>query len=66
MGQFQISPILNFIEKLTENITPADVDMSFGQIMRTTNMGQSLIDTGKSFISSVSSPLGENPLGTDD
>ena len=33
--------------------------MSYGQIMRTTNVGKSLIDIGKSFISSDSSPLGK-------
>ena len=59
MGKFQISPISNLIEKLTENITQADVHMSFGQIMLNTNMGQSLIDIGKSFISAETSPLGK-------
>ena len=59
MGKFQISPISKLIEKLTENVTPADIDMSFGQIMRMTNMGQSLIDIGKSFITAESSPLGK-------
>ena len=44
---------------LTENITLADVDMTFGEIMRTTNMGQNIIDNGKSFISSDSSPIGK-------
>ena len=58
MGKFQISPISNLIENLTENITPAEIDMSFGRIMRNTNMGKSLIDIGKSFISAESSPLG--------
>ena len=58
LGKFQISPISKLIENLTENITPAEVDMSFGRIMRNTNMGKSLIDIGKSFISSESSPLG--------
>ena len=58
LGKFQISPISNLIENLTENITPAEIDMSFGRIMRNTNMGKSLIDIGKSFISSESSPLG--------
>ena len=32
--------------------------MSFGRIMRNTNMGKSLIDIGKGFISEESSPLG--------
>ena len=59
MGKFQISPISDLIEKLTENITPAEADMSFGRIMRITNMGKSLIDIGKGFISSDSSPLGK-------
>ena len=58
LGKFQILPISELIEKLTENITQDDVDMSFGQIMRITNMGQSLIDIGKNFIPSESSPLG--------
>ena len=60
LGKFQVPPFLNLIENLTENITPADIQMSFGQIMINTNMGQSLIDVGKKFISSESSPLGEN------
>ena len=60
LGKFQISPISNLIENLTENVTPADVHMSFGQIMLNTNMGQNLIDVGKNFISSESSPLGNN------
>ena len=59
LGKFQVSPITNLIINLTKNITVADVDMSFGEIMRTTNMGQNIIDNGKSFISSASSPLGE-------
>ena len=58
MGKFEISPISDLIENLTENITPADVEMSFGQIMLKTNMGKSLIDIGKSYISAESSPLG--------
>ena len=62
MGKFQVSPILNLIENLTENITLADVDMSIGQIMRSTNWGESLIDVGKSFITPESSPLGKNHL----
>ena len=62
MGKFQVSPILNLIENLTENITLADVDMSIGQIMRGTNWGESLIDVGKSFITPESSPLGKNHL----
>jgi len=57
LGKFKISPISDLIEKLTENITPAEADMSFGRIMRITNMGKSLIDIGKGFISSDSSPL---------
>ena len=60
MGKFQVAPISNLIENLTKNITPADIQMSFGQIMLDTNMGQSLIDVGKNFISSESSPLGNN------
>ena len=36
--------------------------MSFGRIMRNTNMGKSLIDIGKSFVSSESSPLGKQIL----
>ena len=59
MGKFQGTPILELIDNLTENITPADVDMSYGHIMRTTNVGKSLIDIGKSFIPSDSSPLGK-------
>ena len=59
MGKFQVSPISNLIENLTENITPADIDMSLGQIMRTTNMGQNLVNVGKNFISSESSPIGK-------
>ena len=59
MGKFQVTPISNLIEKLTENITLADVDMCFGQIMRTSNMGQSFIDIGKGYITSDSSPLGK-------
>ena len=59
MGKFQITPISNLIENLTENIAPADVELSFGQIMLKTNMGQSLLDIGKNFISSDSSPLGK-------
>ena len=62
LGKFQISPISNLIEQLTENVTPVDVDLSFGQIMRKTNMGQSLIDIGKGYITSESSPLGKNKL----
>ena len=58
MGKFQVSPILKLIETLTENITPDDVEMSYGYIMRTTNLGKSLIDIGKNFIPSESSPLG--------
>ena len=56
----QVSPILELIEKLTEKITPDDVEMSYGMsyIMRTTNLGKSLIDIGKNFIPSESSPLG--------
>ena len=60
LGKFQVSPILNLIENLTENITPVDVDTSLGQIMRITDMGKNLIDVGKDFISSESSPLGNN------
>ena len=59
MGKFQIAPISNLIENLTENITPAEVELSFGRIMLKTNMGKSLIDTGKSFIGAESSPLGK-------
>ena len=62
MGKFQISPISNLIEKLTENLTQADLHMSFGQIMLNTNMGQSLIDLGKSYLSSETSPLGNNQI----
>ena len=58
MGKFQISPISNLIENLTENITPAEVELSFGRIMLKTNMGKSLIYIGKGFISAESSPLG--------
>ena len=60
LGKFKAPPISDLIEKLTENITLADVQMSFGQIMLNTNMGQSLIDVGKNFIPADSSPLGEN------
>ena len=60
MGKFQVTPILKLIENLTENICVADIDMTYGQIMRTTNVGKSLIDIGKSFIPSDSSPLGKN------
>ena len=59
MGKFQVTPISNLIENLTENITQADVHMSFGEIMLKTNMGESLIDIGKKFIPSDSSPLGK-------
>ena len=59
MGKFQLSPISDLIEKLTENVTPVDVELSFGQIMLKTDMGQSLIDIGKNFINSESSPLGK-------
>ena len=58
-------PISNLIGNLTENITQADVQMSFGEIMLNTNMSESLIDIGKNFIPSDSSPLGKkifNPL----
>ena len=58
LGKLKVSPISDLIEKLTENITPADVEMSFGQIMLKTNIGKSLIDIGKGYISSESSPLG--------
>ena len=57
LGKFEVSSISDLIESLTENITPADVEMSFGQIMLKTN-GKSLIDIGKSYISAESSPLG--------
>ena len=60
LGKFQVSPISNLIEKLTKNISLADVDMSIGQIMRSTNWGESLIDIGKSFITPESSPLGKS------
>ena len=60
MSKLKASPISSLIEKLTENITIADVQMTFGQIMLDTSMGQSLIDIEKSFISSDSSPLGKN------
>ena len=60
LGKFQVPPISNIIENLTKNITPADIQMSFGQIMLDTNMGQNLIDFGKNFISPESSPLGNN------
>ena len=60
MGKFQVTPILKLIENLTENINVADVDMTYGQIMRKTNVGKGLIDIGKSFIPSDSSPLGKN------
>ena len=59
MGKFQASPISELIENLTENITPDDADMTYGYIMRTTNVGKSLIDIGKSFIPTDSSPLGK-------
>ena len=59
MGKFQLSPTSNLIEKLTENIDLVDVQASFGQIMLNTNMGQSLIDLGRSFISAETSPLGK-------
>ena len=65
MSKFRSSPFSNLIENLTENITPADVQMSFGQIMLETNMGQSLINIGKSFIPSDSSPLGKSKNGKD-
>ena len=58
LGKLKVSPISDLIEKLTENITSADVEMSFGQIMLKTNIGKSLIDIGKGYISSESSPLG--------
>ena len=58
MGKFHVSPISELIENLTENITPTDVDMTYGYVMRTTNLGKSLTDIGKSYISSESSPLG--------
>ena len=58
MGKFQVSPILKLIENLTENVTPADVDMSFGNIMRITDMGKNLMNIGKGHISSDASPLG--------
>ena len=54
-----MTPILKLIKDLTENISVADVDMTYGQIMRTTNVGKSLIEIGKSFIPSDFSPLGK-------
>ena len=59
MGKLKASPISDLIEKLTANITPADVEMSFGQIMLKTNIGKSLIDIGKGYINSEASPLGK-------
>ena len=41
-----------------ENVTPADVQMSFGQIMLDTYMGKSLINIGRSYIGSEASSLG--------
>ena len=55
-------PISNLIGNLTENITQADVQMSFGEIMLNTNMSESLIDIGKNFIPSDSSPLGKKSI----
>ena len=57
LSKLKSSPISNLIENLRENITPADVRTSFHQIMLVTNMGRSLIDIGKSFSPSDSSPL---------
>ena len=57
MSKFKALPILNLIESLRENITPTDVQTSFDQIMLVTNMGRSLIDIGKNFIPTDSSPL---------
>ena len=62
MLKFQVSPISKLIESLTVYITAADVDMCFGNIMRITDMGKSLTDIGKSYISSESSPLGRQAV----
>ena len=62
LGKLNVSPISDLIEKLTENITPADVEMSFGQIMLKTNIGKDLIGIGKGYISSESSPLGKKSI----
>ena len=59
MSKFESSPISNLIENLRENITTTDVQTSFDQTMLVTDMGRSLIDIGKSFIPSDSSPLGK-------
>ena len=60
LGKLQAPPISNLIENLTENITVTDVDTSIGQIMRSTNWGESLVNIGKSFITPESSPLGKS------
>ena len=60
LGKFKAPPISNLIENLTKNIALIDVQASFGQIMLNTDMGQSIIDIGKNFIPTDSSPLGKN------
>ena len=62
LSKFKVLPISNLIGNLTENITQADVHMSLGEIMLKTNMGESLIDIGKNFIPSDSSPLGKKSI----
>ena len=58
LARFQVAPVLELVEKLTENITEQEITSSIGYFVLDTQSGSSLVSLGKGFITSQYSPLG--------
>ena len=58
LARFQVEPVLELVKKLTKNISKPAIQTSLGKYMLDTQMGSSLVELGKGFITSDYSPLG--------
>ena len=58
LARFQVEPVLKLVTKLTKNISKPAIQSSLGKYMLDTQMGSSLVELGKGFITSDYSPLG--------
>ena len=58
LARFQVAPVFELVEKLTENITEEEITSSVGKFHLDTQTGSSLVSLGKGFITSQHSPWG--------